>query len=76
MARGIYRPAGIDPTADMDWKRYAQSFVVFGLGGTVLLYVVLRIQPFLHRFDPAYLPVRRTHSAGTVLGPPCGFSLS
>ena len=48
LERGIYRLAGVDPTADMDWKRYAQSFVAFGLGGTVLLYVVLRIQPFLH----------------------------
>jgi K+-transporting ATPase ATPase A chain len=56
LERGIYRLAGVDPTADMDWKRYAQSFVAFGLGGTVFLYLVLRIQPFLHRFDPAYLP--------------------
>src|SRR5262249_23892436 len=56
LERGIYRLAGVDPAAEMDWKRYAGSFVAFGLGGTVLLYVVLRIQPFLHRFDPAYLP--------------------
>jgi K+-transporting ATPase ATPase A chain len=56
LERGIYRLAGVDPAAEMDWKRYAQSFIAFGLGGTVLLYVVLRIQPFLHRFDPAYLP--------------------
>ena len=56
LERGVYRLAGVDPAAEMDWRRYAQSFLVFGLGGTVLLYVVLRIQPFLHRFDPAYLP--------------------
>ena len=56
LERGIYRLAGVDPTAEMDWKRYALSFIAFGLGGTVLLYVVLRIQPFLHTFDPAYLP--------------------
>jgi K+-transporting ATPase ATPase A chain len=56
LERGIYRLAGVDPTADMDWKRYALSFVGFGLGGTLLLYAVLRVQPFLHRFDPAFLP--------------------
>jgi K+-transporting ATPase ATPase A chain len=56
LERGIYRLAGVDPTAEMDWKRYAQSFLAFGLGGTLLLYVVLRVQPFLHGFDPAYLP--------------------
>ena len=56
LERGIYRLAGVDPTADMDWKRYALSFVGFGLAGTLLLYAVLRIQPFLHRFDPAFLP--------------------
>ncbi len=54
--RAIYRLAGIDPAAEMDWKRYAASFIAFGLGGTLLLYGVLRIQPFLHTFDPAYRP--------------------
>ena len=27
-----------------------------GLGGTLLLYAVLRVQPLLHTFDPAYRP--------------------
>jgi K+-transporting ATPase ATPase A chain len=56
LERGIHRFAGVDPADEMDWKRYALSFVAFGLGGTLLLYLVLRVQPFLHRFDPAYLP--------------------
>jgi K+-transporting ATPase ATPase A chain len=56
LERAIYRLAGVDPAAEMDCKRYVQCFVAFGLGGTLLLYLVLRIQPFLHRFDPAYLP--------------------
>jgi K+-transporting ATPase ATPase A chain len=56
LERGMYRLAGVDPAADMDWKRYAQTLIVFGLGGTLFLYLVLRIQPFLHRFDPAYQP--------------------
>ena len=40
----------------MDWKRYAGCFVGFGLAGTLLLYAVLRVQPLLHTFDPAYRP--------------------
>jgi potassium-transporting ATPase potassium-binding subunit len=56
LERVIYRLAGIDPMAEMDWKRYAGCFVAFGLGGTLLLYAVLRVQPFLHTFDPAYRP--------------------
>ena len=56
LERTIYRLAGIDPMAEMDWKRYAGCFVAFGLGGTLLLYAVLRVQPFLHTFDPAYRP--------------------
>src|SRR5262245_32061668 len=54
--RLLYRLAGIDPAVEMDWKRYAGCFVGFGLGGTLLLYAVLRIQPLLHTFDPAYRP--------------------
>jgi K+-transporting ATPase ATPase A chain len=56
LERVIYRLAGVDPTAEMDWQRYAGGFVAFGLGGTLLLYAVLRLQPLLHTFDPAYRP--------------------
>jgi K+-transporting ATPase ATPase A chain len=56
LERAIYRLAGVDPATEMDWKRYAGCFVAFGLGGTLLLYVVLRLQPLLHTFDPAYRP--------------------
>jgi K+-transporting ATPase ATPase A chain len=56
LERGLYRLAGVDPAVEMDWKRYAGSFVAFGLGGTLLLYLILRLQPVLHRFDPAYVP--------------------
>jgi K+-transporting ATPase ATPase A chain len=56
LERIIYRLAGVDPTAEMSWTRYAGGFAVFGLGGTLLLYMVLRLQPLLHTFDPAYRP--------------------
>ena len=56
LERAIYRLAGVNPEVEMDWKRYAWSFLVFGLGGTLLLYTVLRLQPLFHGFDPAYRP--------------------
>ena len=40
----------------MDWKEYASAFLVFSAAGTLLLYVILRVQPFLHTFDPLYQP--------------------
>ncbi|HKF65974.1 MAG TPA: potassium-transporting ATPase subunit KdpA [Vicinamibacterales bacterium] len=56
LEREIYRLAGVHPEVEMDWKRYAVSFLAFGLGGTLLLYTVLRLQPIFHTFDPAYRP--------------------
>ena len=56
LERAIYRLAGVDAAREMDWKRYAGCFVGFCLLGTLLLYVVLRLQPLLHTFDPAYRP--------------------
>jgi K+-transporting ATPase ATPase A chain len=56
LERGIYRLGGVDATAEMDWKVYAGCFLAFGLGGTLLLYAVLRLQPLLHTFDPLYRP--------------------
>ena len=76
LERGIYRVAGVDPAAEMDWKRYAQCFVAFSLGGTLLLYLVLRIQPFLHRFDPAYLPGPLTPDLAMNTAISCSVSLA
>ena len=56
LERTVYRLAGVDPGVEMDWKRYASSFLTFGLGGTLLLYVLLRLQPLFHTFDPIYRP--------------------
>lgn len=51
--RGIYRLAGVDPSGEMDWKRYAGAFIRFGALGALLLYVLLRIQEELPWFQPA-----------------------
>jgi K+-transporting ATPase ATPase A chain len=56
LERLCYRLAGIDAHHEMDWKEYASAFLVLSAAGTLLLYVILRVQPFLHRFDPVYQP--------------------
>src|SRR5215471_802937 len=56
LERVFYRLAGIDARYEMDWKEYASAFLVFSAAGTLLLYAILRIQPFLHTFDPVYQP--------------------
>ena len=55
LERVFYWLAGIDAPHEMDWKEYASTFLVFSAAGT-LLYVILRVQPFLHTFDPLYQP--------------------
>ena len=52
--RFIYHAAGIDPQSEMDWKQYTLAFIVFGVFGTVLLFVILLLQRWLPWFDPAY----------------------
>ncbi|SDD09422.1 potassium-transporting ATPase subunit KdpA [Paraburkholderia lycopersici] len=43
----LYRVAGVDPQAGMDWKRYALATVSFNLFGTLFLYLLLRVQGWL-----------------------------
>ncbi len=52
--RFIYRITAVDPHVEMTGKEYATCFVLFSLGGTLLLYVILRIQQFLPWFFPQY----------------------
>src|SRR5271165_6007443 len=54
--RFLYRLSGVDPQQETSWKQYAGSFVLFSLVGTLGLYLLLRVQPLLHTFDPAFLP--------------------
>jgi potassium-transporting ATPase potassium-binding subunit len=53
--RTIYRLARIEPTRQMDWREYAISFVVFGTVGTLLLFVILLLQPLAPWNNHAYL---------------------
>jgi potassium-transporting ATPase potassium-binding subunit len=52
--RLIYRITLVDPTVEMTGKEYATCFVLFGLAGTLQLYGILRLQPFLPWFFPQY----------------------
>ncbi|MEM5318023.1 potassium-transporting ATPase subunit KdpA [Paraburkholderia sp. JHI869] len=43
----LYRFAGVDPQAEMNWKRYALATISFNVLGVGFLYVLLRIQGWL-----------------------------
>ncbi|WP_322033328.1 potassium-transporting ATPase subunit KdpA [Paraburkholderia sp. J76] len=43
----LYRVAGVDPQAEMNWKRYAFATISFNVLGVGFLYVLLRIQGWL-----------------------------
>lgn len=59
LERLIYKLARVDPEQEMDWKRYAISFVYFSLVGTLLLYGILRLQHLL----PGVFPVLSHNAA-------------
>ncbi len=42
--RGIYRLAGIDPQAEMGWKRYALAVLAFNILGIAAVYALQRLQ--------------------------------
>ncbi len=52
--RGIYRLTGVDPNQEMDWRVYAGAFIRFGALGTLVLYLVLRLQSYLPWYYPAW----------------------
>ncbi|MDR3095930.1 MAG: potassium-transporting ATPase subunit KdpA, partial [Paraburkholderia sp.] len=43
----LYRIAGVDPSAEMNWKRYAFATISFNVLGVGFLYVLLRVQGWL-----------------------------
>ena len=56
LERAIYWVAGVKRDQEMSWKQYAFSFVLFSFAGTLILYMILRIQPLGHPADPAFRP--------------------
>lgn len=53
--RGFYAAAGVDPAAEMSWRRYAVHVVVFSLFGVLSLYALQRLQGVLP-LDPQGFP--------------------
>jgi K+-transporting ATPase ATPase A chain len=47
LERAFYRLAGIDPGHDMSWKGYAAAALLFNLAGTLVLYLLQRVQGWL-----------------------------
>ncbi|MDF3848694.1 potassium-transporting ATPase subunit KdpA [Achromobacter denitrificans] len=47
LERGIYRLAGIDPRAEMGWKRYASAVLAFNIVGIATVYGLQRVQGWL-----------------------------
>jgi K+-transporting ATPase ATPase A chain len=44
---GIYRLCGIDPAAEMGWKRYTIALLLFNVLGVLVLYALQRLQQWL-----------------------------
>ena len=53
--RLVYHLGSVNSEAEMDWKSYTLSFVLFSLVRTLLLYILLRGQAFLPWYDKAAL---------------------
>ncbi len=45
--RGFYKLAGIDPTAEQSWRRYALHMLIFNVALLLFTYAVLRLQGVL-----------------------------
>lgn len=48
--RIIYKVTRVDATAEMSWKEYACSFIIFSLAGTIATFLILRFQYLLPYF--------------------------
>jgi len=44
LERLLYKIAGVDAKAEMNWRQYAVAVIMFSVGGFVLLYAILRLQ--------------------------------
>ena len=58
--RLVYRLGGVDATEEMNWKTYSLSFLWFSVVGTVILYLLLRLQEFLPWYDKTILTTPMT----------------
>lgn len=62
LERAIYRLCGVDPAAEMGWKRYMIALLVFNACGALLLYGLQRLQ-FWMPLNPQHLAAPSPDSA-------------
>ncbi len=67
LERLAYRTAGVDPTIEMDWKRYAVSLVLFNTVGALVVYALQRLQVWLPLNPQAFANVSPDSSFNTAL---------
>jgi K+-transporting ATPase ATPase A chain len=60
MERVIHRLVGRDCLSEMDWKRYALAFCIFGVVNIILLYFALRWQIYFPWFFPRVMTMPMT----------------
>lgn len=58
--RWIHRLIGVDCLREMDWKRYAVAFTLFGAVNVVIVYFLLRWQAWLPWFFPKVMTTPMT----------------
>ncbi len=68
LERGIYRLTGVDPEAQMDWRAYAASFVMFTLMCTLLLFRILLLQWALPYYDTEHITTPMTPDLAINVG--------
>jgi K+-transporting ATPase ATPase A chain len=52
--RWLYRVSGVDAAEEMSWQRYAAAMLLFNFAGTLLVYLLQRVQALLP-LNPAHL---------------------
>jgi potassium-transporting ATPase potassium-binding subunit len=65
----VHRLVGIDPKFEMDWKRYALAFTLFGVVNIAVVYFLLRWQRWLPWFFPNVMttPITPDLAANTAV---------
>ncbi len=65
--RGIYRLAGIQPSAESNWKRYALAVLLFNFIGFVFVYLLQRMQGVLPLNPQGFAAVSPDSSFNTAV---------
>ena len=55
----LYKLAGVDPQAEMSWKRYALAVLAFNALGALAVYGFLRLQQWLPVNPQGFGPMTR-----------------